>query len=152
MKKILFLLLSVPLLMSWQIGPTLASENGSQPILPVTVYSHPIWGPGLFYPEITARHNDAMVETLIKKVQLYEQRFDDLYLLLEATEAKAQTAENSLKEVPYLLDKAVRQAYNEGMNDGRIGIGVSAGWDFLDQEVYLGVGLTYRIWTWNKRR
>lgn len=107
---------------------------------------------GLFYPEEAARHNDAMVESLIQTKELYEQRFDDLYLLLEATEAKAQVAEDSLHEVPFLLNKAVGQAYKQGFSDGRSGLGFFAGWDFLHEEICGGVGVTFNFWTWNKKR
>ena len=148
----LFLLLSVLLWMSWLVVPMLGSEIGSPSIPQVIVYNHPSLGPGLFYPEETARHNDAMVEALVQTKALYEQRFDDLYLLLEATEAKAQVAQDSLQEVPYLLNKAVMQAYKQGVNDGRIGIGFSGGWNFLGNEAYAGVGFNYNVWTWNSRR
>jgi hypothetical protein len=140
------MLLGIVILMSWLSGPISASETGSQPIPQVTPFNHPTLGPGLFFPEEAARLNDALTEAAIKKSELYERRVNDLLLLLEVTEAKVKVAQDSVETIPKLVSEAVKQGYRKGMVDGRFGIGLFGGYDFMDSDWCFGGGVTYRIW------
>ena len=145
MKKRLWQPLCLMILAFLLAGPTIGYASGSDSIPQVTPYDHPILGPGLFFPEQAARLNDALTESAIRKVELYEKRMGELSVQLDAAEAALAVANDSLRDLPSLISQVKTQAYREGFRRGRSGWGAFLGYDVIHGEGAGGVGYVMRF-------
>lgn len=126
-------------------GPTIGYANGSGNTPQVTPWVHPTLGPGLFWPEEAARANDALTESALATVRLYEARVGELSVQLDATAAALAVANESLRDLPALISQTKGQAYQAGFRKGRSGWGLFAGWDLVNSQGCAGGGYVYRF-------
>ena len=147
MRRVLWTLLIALALTSWLIGPTGALASGSESIPPVTPIYQGQAAPytGLLFPEAAARANDALTEAAIAKAKLYETRIGELSLQLDVAEAALVVANDSLADLPSLVQQVNAQAYKAGFNKGRSGLGAFVGVNLLEGEPAAGVGYVFRF-------
>lgn len=145
MRRRLWQPLCLMTLMFLLAGPTIGCASGLDSIPQVTPFDHPILGPGLFFPEQAARHHDALTESAIRKVELYETRLGELSVQLDVTQAALSVANDSLRDLPSLISQTKEQAYQAGLRKGRSGWGAFLGYDAIHNEGACGVGYVYRF-------